>query len=132
MGAGGATSRLRQAAAALTGPAALKRGDVITVALPGDYGKPRPAIVIQSDRLPATDSVLVCLSTTNRRDLPLYRLPVDPSPRNGLRYPSDIMADKLMAVTRNKVGTVVGSLEPEQLAKLTLMLTSLIGAADDV
>lgn len=102
------------------------------MALPGDYGKPRPAIVIQSDRLPATDSILVCLSTTSRRDLPLYRLPVDPSLRNGLRHPSDIMADKVMAVARNKVGTAIGSLEPEQLAQLTLMLTSLIGAADDL
>ena len=102
------------------------------MALPGDYGKPRPAIVIQSDRLPATDSILVCLSTTSRRDLPLYRLPVDPSLRNGLSHPSDIMADKVMAVARNKVGTAIGSLEPEQLAQLTLMLTSLIGAADDL
>lgn len=104
----------------------------MTVALPGDYGKPRPAIVIQSDSLPATDSILVCLSTTDRRDLPLYRLPVDPSTRNGLRAPSDIMADKIMAVVRSKVGRVVGSLEPELLARLTLLMTSLIGATDDI
>ncbi len=104
----------------------------MTVALPGDYGKPRPAIVIQSNSFPATDSILVCLSTTDRRDFPLYRLPVEPSLTNGLRDPSDIMADKIMAVVRNKVGRVIGSLEAERLAKLTLMLTALIGAADDL
>jgi mRNA interferase MazF len=108
----------------------LRRGDIVTVALPGDYGKPRPAVVIQSDSLSSTDSILVCLVTTDRHDLPVYRLPVEPSKANSLRDPSDIMADKIMAVVRNKVGRVIGSLEPERLAELTTMVTAMVGAGD--
>jgi mRNA interferase MazF len=78
-----------------------------------------------------TESILVCLFTSDRHDLPLYRLPVEPSPANGLRDPSDIMADKVMAVVRHKVGRVIGTLESDRLAKLTTMLAALIGVADD-
>lgn len=59
----------------------MRRGDIITVAVSGDYGKPRRALVIQSDNLPETDSVLVCLLTTMLRDAPLYRLPLSASPQ---------------------------------------------------
>lgn len=27
----------------------MRRGDIVTIALQGDYGKPRPALIIQSD-----------------------------------------------------------------------------------
>lgn len=102
----------------------------MTVALPGDYGKPRPAVIIQSDHLPSTDSILVCLITSHRRDLPFYRLPIEPSQANALLCPSDIMVDKIMAVVRAKIGRVIGSLEGTDLARLTLMLTAMIGAGD--
>ena len=109
---------------------AVKRGDVVTVAMSGDYGKPRPAIVVQSDGFSGTESLLVCLSTTDRRDFPLYRLPVEPSPTNGLRDPSDVVADKIIAVPRHKLGRVIGALDAEALATLTTMMTALIGAGD--
>lgn len=38
----------------------MQRGDIVTVSLPRDYGKPRPALVVQSDLLQELDSVLVC------------------------------------------------------------------------
>ena len=63
----------------------MKRGDIVTVALASDYGKPRPAVVIQSDWLDETDSVLVCLFTSTVRDAPIFRLTVEPSPSNGLQ-----------------------------------------------
>ena len=72
----------------------MRRGDLITVAAPGDYGKPHPAVVIQSDALEETASVLVCLLTTTRRPAPFTRLPIDPSAHNGLRDPSDVMGAK--------------------------------------
>jgi len=68
---------------------------IVTVALAGDYGKPRPAVVIQSERLAATDSLLVCPLTSTQRDAPLYRLAVAPDAENGLRRASDIMVDKI-------------------------------------
>lgn len=98
--------------------------------MPGDYGKPRPAIVIQSDTLPPTDSVLVCLMTTDRYASPAYRLPVEPSSENGLRHPSDVMADKIMAARRDRTGGVIGRLEADKMAELSSMLAVAIGLAD--
>ncbi len=76
----------------------MKRGDLITVALSGDYGKPRPALVIQSDFLSETDSILVCLLTSTIRAAPLYRLSLPHGDRTGLREPSQVMVDKIMAI----------------------------------
>jgi mRNA interferase MazF len=82
----------------------VKRGDLVTVALSGDYGKPRPAVVIQSDFLPETDDVLVCLLTTMLRAAPLYRLSLPAGEATGLREPSQVMVDKIMAVRRDRCG----------------------------
>ena len=76
----------------------MRRGDLVTVVLKGDYGKPRPALVIQSDFLPGADSVLVCLVTTTLRDAPLYRLNLPAGGETGLREPSQIMVEKIVAV----------------------------------
>ena len=86
----------------------MKRGDLITVAAAGDYGKPRPAIIVQSDYIPQTESILVALITSDIADTPLYRLSLVPSDTNGLRAPSQIMIDKILAVPRAKCGGVIG------------------------
>jgi mRNA interferase MazF len=38
----------------------MKRGDIVIAALRGDSGKPRPAVIIQSNRLVDVDSVRLC------------------------------------------------------------------------
>ncbi|MFO7630561.1 MAG: type II toxin-antitoxin system PemK/MazF family toxin [Prochlorococcaceae cyanobacterium] len=105
-------------------PTALSRGTVVTVASPGAYsGKPRPAVVVQADRwLQAHPSVTLCPLTSTLRQAPLVRITVEPSPRNGLRKPSQLMADKLFTVPLAAVGEVVGQLEPDALADLDLAL----------
>jgi len=108
----------------------VKRGDIVTVAVAGDYGKPRPAVVIQSDWLDETDSVLVCLLTTVARDAPLYRLAVLATTATGLREPSQIMVDKVVAVRRDKCGGVIDRLDDTGLAALGRMLALVIGLAD--
>lgn len=108
----------------------VKRGDIVTVALQGDYGKPRPAVVIQSDWIDATDSVLVCLLTSIVRDAPIFRLTVEPSPANNLRIVSQVMVDKIMAVRRDKCGHVVGRLEDTAMLALNRMLSLVVGIAD--
>lgn len=108
----------------------MKRGDIVTVAVSGDYGKPRPAIVIQSDWLDETDSVLVCLMTTTQRDTPLYRLDIAATPSTGLREPSQAMVDKITAVRRDKCGGVIGHLGQGELISLDRMLALVIGIAD--
>lgn len=61
-----------------------QRGDLVTVALPGAYGKPRPALVTQSDLLAELESVLVCPITSDLRDV-MFRVTVEPSLTNGLQ-----------------------------------------------
>ena len=108
----------------------MKRGDVITVAPPGDFGKPRPAIVVQSDWLNTNSSVLVAPCTSTRADAPLYRLSLEPSEANGLKLPTQIMVDKITPVLRAKCGAVIGALDQSTLIALNNMLSVVIGLAD--
>lgn len=104
--------------------AALRRGTVVTVASPGVYsGKPRPAVVVQAERwLQAHPSVTLCPLTSTLRQAPLVRIAVEPSPRNGLRKPSQLMVDKLFTVPVQALGEVVGQLEPDVMRDLDLAL----------
>lgn len=108
----------------------MNRGDLITVATSGDYGKPRPAIIIQSDHLVGTESVLVALITSAIADAPLYRLTINPSKQNGLKVVSQVMVDKILAVPRAKCGAVIGTLDSNTLGMLNQMLLVTIGLAD--
>ncbi len=108
----------------------MKRGEIVTVAVQGDYGKPRPAVVIQSDWLAETESVLVCLLTSTTRETPLYRLTVPSTPETGLRQVSQIMMDKIMAVRRDKCGPAIGRLDEATTLALNRLLALVIGLAD--
>lgn len=108
----------------------MRRGDLITVALSGDYGKPRPALVIQSDFLPETDSVLVCLLTTTLRAAPLYRLSLPAGEGTGLHAPSQAMVDKIRAVRRDRCGAPIGRVDEAALLALGRLLAFVIGIAD--
>jgi len=108
----------------------VKRGDLVIVSAPGDYGKPRPAVVIQSDWLTATDSVLVALLTSTVADAPLYRLTIEPNDANGLKAPSQVMVDKILALPRAKCGKVIGRINESELIALNHMLSVIIGIAD--
>lgn len=108
----------------------VKRGDLVTVSAQGDYGKPRPAIVIQSNFLNAADSVLVVLLTSTIADAPLYRLTVEPTAENGLKVVSQVMVDKVMAYPRAKCGLVIGHLSDADMLALNNMLSVMIGLAD--
>ena len=113
---------MTEAAAALV--AGLRRGTVVTVASAGVYsGKPRPAVVVQAERwLQAHPSVTLCPVTSTLIEVPLVRIAVAPSPRNGLRKPSQLMVDKLFSVPIQALGSVVGQLEPQVLIELDLAL----------
>ena len=108
----------------------MKRGDLVTVSPAGDYGKPRPAVVVQSDWLTTNESVLVSLFTSTLVDAPIYRLLIEASEMNGLKLPSQIMVDKIIPVMRNKCGPVIGRLERESMIVLNHMLSVVIGIVD--
>jgi len=108
----------------------VRRGDIVLVSGRGDYGKPRPAVVIQSDALNTADSVLVALFTSTLRDASLYRLTIEPTAENGLKATSQVMVDKIQAYPRLKCGDVIGRLSPADMLSLNGLLSVMIGLAD--
>src|SRR3954464_11183796 len=96
----------------------ISRGDLITVAIPGDYGKPRPALVIQADVFRALDSVTVLRLTSDLRNSPLLRISVEPGDENGLRTRSQIMIDKATTVRRDKIGQRIGCADIDTMQKV--------------
>ncbi|EPY02956.1 type II toxin-antitoxin system PemK/MazF family toxin [Magnetospirillum fulvum] len=109
----------------------MKRGDVVVVAANGDYGKPRPAVVVQTNAFPDSHaSVIICQTTTVLADAPDFRVAVEPTEINGLRERSQIMADKPVTVKRERVGQVIGRLTVEEIVKLDTALAFVMGLAD--
>lgn len=109
----------------------MTRGDLVSVAMPGDFGKPRPALVIQSDQFgtEVTATVSVLLLSGALVDAPLIRIAVSPSPQNGLHKPSQIMVDKIMTVRRDKLGPAFGKLEDETMIAVNRALALFLGFA---
>ena len=108
----------------------MKRGEIWTVAGGGDYtGKPRPAVILQDDRFDATDSITVCLLTTEPDDMPLFRIPVEPDDRNGLDGVSRIMVDKVTTVRRSRLGAPMGRLGDEDVIRLDRAILVFLGLA---
>ncbi len=108
----------------------MKRGEIWTVAGGKDYaGKPRPAVIVQDDRFDATSSITVCAFTTDPTDAPLFRLPVIPSERNGLRTPCSLMVDKITTVPKGKLGSRTGRLDDEDLLRLNRAIVVFLGLA---
>jgi len=105
----------------------VKRGDLVPVAIPGDFGKPRPALVIQSDQFGGTATVTVLLLSGTQVDAPLIRLDVEPSPENGLRKRSQVMVDKAMTVKRDKLGEPFGRLDDATMVSVTRSLALFLG-----
>lgn len=107
----------------------MKRGDLVTVAMTGDFGKPRPALVIQSDHFDGdrTGTVTVLLISGTLVDAPLIRLTVQPDVKNGLRKTSQIMVDKIMSVKRSNLRDPFGRLDDEMMLSVTRSLAVFIG-----
>lgn len=109
----------------------MKRGDVVTVAATRDYGKPRPAVIVQTDALPLQHaSVVVCQMTSDLSDAPDFRITIEPSAKNGLRARSQVMADKPVTIRRERVGQRIGRIEDGDMARLNVALAFVMGLAD--
>ena len=108
----------------------MRRGEIWTVAGGAGYaGKPRPAVIVQDDRFDATDSVTICAFTTDPTDAPLFRLPVEPNERNGLRATCRLMVDKITTVPKAKVGSRLGGLDDEDVVRLNRAILVFLGLA---
>jgi mRNA interferase MazF len=109
----------------------MRRGDVVTVAATGDYGKPRPAVIVQTDALPAEHaSVVVCQMTSECSDAPYFRVIIDPTEKNGLRVRSQVLADKPVTIRRERIGRQVGRLDDKDIARINIVLAFVMGPAD--
>ena len=107
----------------------MKRGDIVTIALSGDYGKARPALVIQSDLFAEHPSVTVLPVTSELRDAPLFRIEVEPSDGNGLRKVSAVMVDKPQTVARARIGSTIGRLDDDSMLAVARALAVFLGFA---
>ena len=108
----------------------MSRGDLVTVAAPGDYGKPRPAVIVQSDAIPESHaSVVVCQMTSELAEAD-FRITVEPGSDTGLRARSQVMADKPVTIRRERIGQRIGRLGASDMARLNVALAFAMGLAD--
>lgn len=107
----------------------MRRGDLVTIAINGGYGKPRPALIVQSDLFDEHPSVTILPVTSMLREAPLFRIAVQPDPNNGLLTPSQIMIDKAQTVPREKIGDTIGHLDDEILLAVNRALVVFLGFA---
>lgn len=109
----------------------MNRGDVVTIAATGGFGTRRPAVVVQTQALPATHaSVVVCQMTAECGNTTDFRVTVDPSSNNGLRVRLQVMADKPVTVRRERIGRRLGHLDDKDMARLNSALAFVMGLAD--
>jgi mRNA interferase MazF len=109
----------------------MRRGDLVTVAAAGDYGKPCPAVIVQTDAFPESHaSVVVCQLTSDIADAPDFWITIESKPENGLRLTSQVMADKPVTIRRERVGQKIGHLSDQDMARVGIALAFVFGVAD--
>ncbi len=108
----------------------LKRGNIVSIVVQGGFGKPRPALLIQSDMFNEAHATLsVLLISSELIDAPLFRLSIEPNQVNGLTQPSQIQVDKVMTVRRDRVGQLIGSVDDAMMVRVNRALALWTGLA---
>jgi len=107
----------------------MRRGDTVVITLQGDYGKPRPSLVIQSDLFVTHPSVTILPITSDLRDTPLFRIDIPATEESGLKTKSQVMVDKIVTVPAEEVGAVIGRLDDSAMLAVTRALAVWLGFA---
>ena len=108
----------------------MRRGEVWTAAGGKDYaGKPRPIVILQGDQFDATGSITICAFTTDPTEAPLFRVPIEPNERNGLRQACRLIVDKITTVPKAKIRKRVGRLDDEDIVRLNRAVLVFLGMA---
>jgi mRNA interferase MazF len=107
----------------------MKRGDIALASLQGDYGKPRPVLVVQSDVFAEHASLTVLPLTSTVLGAPVFRVTIEPTAGNGLRAVSQIMVDKLVTLRRDRVSLAVGELDADMMLRVSRALVLWLGIA---
>lgn len=108
----------------------VKRGAIVVVAARGAYtGKPRPAVVVQSDSVsPAFVSVSVCPVTSDLvDDAAAFRVMLAVGRRTGLRVPSQVMVDKIQSVPRARISSEIGECNDGEMAAIDEAIRGWLG-----
>ena len=107
----------------------MPRGDLVTIAMQGDFGKPRPALVIQADQFGELATVTVLPITSSLISAPILRITLQPNADNGLERPSQVMVDKTMSVKREKLGSIFGRIDAAAMVEVERCLAVFLGTA---
>jgi len=108
----------------------MNRGDLVTIAIQGDFGKPRPALVIQSDVVrDIHETVTVALLSSRIVQAPIFRLNIAPDDRNGLTKECQIQIDKIMSIRKERIGSTIGKLDDTMLVRVNRALALWLGLA---
>ncbi len=107
----------------------MRRGDIVLMVAPSELGRPRPGVIVQADEFKDLTTVFVCPITSDvQGNLPL-RPTIEAKPSNGLRLRSQIMTDKMIALRRDRVRSVIGHLDSRIMQELTRALLVVLGLA---
>ena len=109
--------------------AKVKRGDLVTVAPHGEEGMPRLALVIQTDVYSEHPWITVLPVTSDFKDAPLFRIPIEPTSQNGLKKSSQVMVDKTQTVARQRIAGVIGRVDDDTLLAVNRALAVFLGFA---
>ena len=107
----------------------MRRGALVTIAPQGAYGKPRPALVVQSDLFATHPSVTILPVTSELRKTPLFRVEIKPTAENGLKHLSQVMIDKIQTVPCEKVGDSFGYVDDKTMLAVNRALAVWLGFA---
>lgn len=105
----------------------MKRGDLVTIALQGEHGKPRPALVVQSDFFESHTTVTVLPLTTEIIEPADFRVLIQPNSTNGLEKPSHVMADKIQTAARRRIGRSFGKVDEADMLAINRALALFLG-----
>ena len=109
----------------------MKRGEVVLCVITGDYGKPRPAVVVQSDLYNSSHASVVVLPITSHLvNAPLFRVDLKPGKQNGLKKDSQVMVDKVTAIRRDRIRESIGRLSPEAIGRIEESLRQFLDLLD--
>ena len=109
----------------------MRRGDFVLAAVAGDYGKPRPALIVQSNLFANLPSVALCpLTSELRDDAPLLRILVQPSEQNGLLMPSQIAIDKVTNVSISRLRDTIGRADETLMLQVTRSLAMFLAIGE--
>ena len=108
----------------------MRRGDLVTIAMQGDFGKPRPALILQSDVFSDIhETITVVPLTSTILEAPIFRLNISPDEKNQLTKECQIQIDKIMSIRKEKIGAVIGKLDDAILVRVNRALALWLGLA---